>query len=205
MGPLKGAWSAALAGLLCVGGCSGASQEAPVPGREPATLAAGSAPPGSAGTSVTTPVPAGGSGVSVPAGSAEGRPGGAAPPPRGATPPDSTVGLRQDIERLIGDAACQNDSQCRVLPLGAKACGGPEAYVAWSTARTDARQLEALAARYKEARVARNQRLGLVSDCSVVPEPPVRCVPASGASGASGEVGRCQTGAARTGPLPATR
>jgi len=197
MGSLKSACVAALAGLMFMGGCSGASQEAPAPGREPAPAAAGVAPPAPG----TAAGPGNGGGVSVPAASGEGRPGGASPP-RGSPPPDSTLQLRQDIERLIGDAACSDDAQCRALPLGAKACGGPEAYVAWSTARTDARQLEALAARYKEARIARNQRLGLVSDCSIVPEPPVRCVPASGASGGGG---RCQTGAVRTGPLPATR
>lgn len=102
---------------------------------------------------------------------------------------------------MIGDAACRDDSQCRVMPLGAKPCGGPEAYVAYSTARTDERQLEALASRYREARSARNQRLGLVSDCSVVPEPAVRCVPVAGQDAG----GRCQAAVVRGGPLPATR
>jgi hypothetical protein len=123
------------------------------------------------------------------------------PAPRAAGPADPTLELRREIERLIGDAACRDDGQCRALPLGAKPCGGPEAYVAWSTASTDARQLEALAARYREARSARNQRLGLVSDCAVVPEPPVRCVPVAGANAG----GRCQAAAVRGGALPATR
>jgi hypothetical protein len=45
-------------------------------------------------------------------------------------------------------------------------CGGPGGYAAWSVTATDARQLEALAQRYKVAREQRNQRLGL---CRIAP------------------------------------
>ncbi|MBI5720233.1 MAG: hypothetical protein HZC37_21375 [Burkholderiales bacterium] len=137
----------------------------------------------------------------MPAASAEGRPAAGTAPPRAGAPADTTVELRGEILRLVGSAACRDDSQCRALPLGAKPCGGPEGYVAWSTAATDERQLEALAARYKDARQARNQRLGLMSDCAVVPQPPVRCVPAAGAAAG----GRCEAQPARGGPVPATR
>jgi len=139
--------------------------------------------------------------ASVPAAAAEGgRPGAGTAPPR-AAPADASIELRAEILRVIGNAPCRSDSQCRVIALGSKPCGGPEGYATWSTAGTDARELEALAARFKEARQARNQRLGLVSDCSVVPEPPVRCVPAAEAGGAS----RCQALPVRGGPTPATR
>jgi len=183
----------AVAGL-CVASCSGAGS-------------GGSPPPPAAPTSASTPSPvaapatAGAAAGSVPAAAAEGgRPGAANPPPRTA-PADASVELRAEILRVIGNAPCRNDSQCRAIALGSKPCGGPEGYAAWSTAGTDARELDALAARYKEARQARNQRLGLVSDCAVVPEPPVRCVPAAEA----GAAGRCQALPARGGPTPATR
>lgn len=138
---------------------------------------------------------------SVPAAAAEGHPAGTPTPPRAAAPADPSIDLRAEILRLIGTASCRDDSQCRALPLGSKPCGGPEGYVAWSTATTDARQLEALAAHYKGAREARNRRLGLMSDCAVVPEPAVRCVPV--AESTTG--GRCQAVVARGGPVPATR
>ncbi len=173
----------AFAGLLCLSACSGAAREA--------TPIAGPAPVAPA---MPREAPAG----SVPATAAEGT----ATPPRAAAPGDSTTELRAEIVRLIGSAACRDDSQCRALPLGSKPCGGPEGFVAWSTAHSDARQLEALASRYKDARQARNQRLGLMSDCAVVPEPVVRCVPS--AEGAA-SVGRCQALATRGGPGPATR
>ncbi|MCW5634226.1 MAG: hypothetical protein KIT17_12910 [Rubrivivax sp.] len=115
---------------------------------------------------------------------------------------DATGALRDEILRKIGDAACRDDSQCRALPLGSKPCGGPEGYLAWSTLDTGARELEALATRYREARVARNRQLGLVSDCAVVPEPAVRCVAA--AAGVAGS-GTCRVVPGPSGPMPATR
>lgn len=180
-----------LAGMFCLNGCSGPGREGAMP--VPASVGAVGGDAASA--------PAGERPQSVPAAGADSRRGAATPPPRAETPVDSTAGLRQDIERVIGDAACRDDSQCRVLPLGAKPCGGPEAYLAYSTERTDVRQLKALASRYEEARSIRNQRLGLVSDCSVLPEPAVRCVPVAGQSAG----GRCQATVTRGGPLPATR
>jgi hypothetical protein len=121
-------------------------------------------------------------------------------PPRAAIPADVTTELRDEILRLVGTASCREDSQCRSLPMGSKPCGGPEGYLAWSTAATDARQLEALAARYKEARQARNQRSGLMSDCAVVAEPAVRCVATSDGSG-----GRCEAVRGRGALSPAVR
>jgi hypothetical protein len=189
-------WPTAMAMViagLCLGACSGAGREAaPVAGATPGT-------PATSATPVAAREVASGT---VPAAAAEGRPAATAAPPRAAVPDDSAAELRGEIVRLIGSAACRDDSQCRALPLGSKPCGGPEGYVAWSTAQTDARLLEALASRYKDARQARNQRLGLMSDCAVVPEPPVRCVPVADATAAGG---RCQALASRGGPGPALR
>jgi hypothetical protein len=114
---------------------------------------------------------------------------------------DETAELRAELLRLIGPAPCRDDSQCRALPMGSKPCGGPEGYVAWSTAHTDGTKLQALAARYRDARAARNQRLGLMSDCAVVAEPLVRCVP----DGANAPGGRCQAQPGRGGPALLTR
>ena len=139
--------------------------------------------------------------TSLPAAAGEGRAGAAPPSPREPAPADPTVELRAQIERAIGSAACREDSQCRALALGSKPCGGPEGHLAWSTAGTDALALEALATRYKQAREARNQRLGLMSDCALVSPPALRCVPASGEPLG----GTCRAMASRAGPAAATR
>ncbi len=67
----------------------------------------------------------------------------------GCAAADAPAGAEAPMEKiraLIGDAACDSDAQCRTIAIGAKACGGPEAYLAWSTKRTDATALREAAA-----------------------------------------------------------
>ncbi|AKJ29779.1 hypothetical protein [Caldimonas brevitalea] len=94
-----------------------------------------------------------------------------------AAPPDlrSAQALRQEIETAVGDAACTSDAQCRTLPMGAKACGGPERYLPWSTARSDGARLTALSRELETARRAQQRESGMVSNCSMVTDPGARC------------------------------
>jgi hypothetical protein len=79
------------------------------------------------------------------------------------------------VKALIGDAACDDDTQCRTVAIGAKACGGPEAWVAWSTKRTDAAALQSAAAGYNRQRAEEVARSGRASDCMLVADPGARC------------------------------
>ncbi|MGQ3094167.1 MAG: hypothetical protein ACT6RP_12010 [Roseateles sp.] len=88
--------------------------------------------------------------------------------------------LARELRTLIGPASCTADSQCRSLPVGAKACGGPTGYLAWSTKHTDEAALKALVAKQTAAQRHANTRPGLVSDCAVLVDPGARC-----------EAGRC--------------
>ena len=91
------------------------------------------------------------------------------------------------IDALIGEAACRRDDDCRVIGVGANACGGPDAYRAWSVNHTDGPLLEALVARDAAARRQAMERLGIASTCAILPVPGVACVaPASQAA-----MGRC--------------
>jgi hypothetical protein len=98
---------------------------------------------------------------------------GAAAPQAGAAPPPG--GTLAQIQALVGKAECTSDSQCQVLPIGAKACGGPASYLAFSTAKTDPRALQALAERHHAEQQANNQRSGMISNCQVVPVPGAAC------------------------------
>lgn len=80
---------------------------------------------------------------------------------------------REQIRQLIGDAKASDPSQCRVLALGHKACGGPEAYVAYSTEHTDETELLELADHYKNAQQRMQKQERMYSDCAIVPEPKV--------------------------------
>jgi len=92
---------------------------------------------------------------------------------RGAAPPPG--GTLAQIQALIGKAGCTSDSECQVLPVGAKACGGPASYLAYSRAQTNGAEVQALAERYHAEQQASNARSGMVSNCQVVPTPTAAC------------------------------
>lgn len=102
------------------------------------------------------------------------------------TPPPSTTEtdsarLAGELRTLIGSARCSADTQCRTVPVGAKACGGPAAYWAWSSQGTDADALKALAARQAEAHKREVEASGMRSNCAMTTDPGAACV-----------AGRCQ-------------
>jgi hypothetical protein len=98
----------------------------------------------------------------------------AAPPPEPAHA--DPAAWSKELERAIGDAACDHDSQCRTIAVGHKACGGPERWVAWSTKVTDEAKLRALFAPRGAADLPPPERPGLRSNCAIVPDPGAVCV-----------------------------
>ena len=100
-----------------------------------------------------------------------------------ANEPDAAA-REAELLRLIGDAACTGDEQCRTVGVGAKACGGPQSYLAWSTLRTDGSALKAAAAAVEASQRREIERRGIASNCSVLVDPGAYCErPGSGASG----------------------
>lgn len=98
------------------------------------------------------------------------------PPREGAAPAESTASLAAQLRAAIGDASCTENAQCRTLAWGSKACGGPQAYVAWSTTRSDGRTLEELATRHAAAQARDNEASGRMSDCRLLTDPGAQCV-----------------------------
>lgn len=84
--------------------------------------------------------------------------------------------LTAQIDRIIGNAACEVTGQCRVIAVGSKPCGGPWSYRAYSTLKTDVSSLEVTVQRYTDLQKELNQRTGAISDCMFVTEPTVQCV-----------------------------
>jgi hypothetical protein len=93
-------------------------------------------------------------------------PGGSAP--AGAEPPAALV-------RLIADAACTSDSQCRTMAVGTSACGGAERFLVWSTLRTEESALRAAAAAYPGDRPAAVRRGDRYSTCRPLADPGAHC------------------------------
>jgi hypothetical protein len=118
----------------------------------------------------------------------------AAPAAASAPVPQAVAGQGGDtlarIHALVGTPSCSADSQCKTLALGARPCGGPEAYLAYSTARTPEAELHALAQTYQAERHAANTRAGMVSTCLARPDPGAVC-----------QLGACTLGTLATAPV----
>lgn len=98
---------------------------------------------------------------------------GTAPADTSATTPATTLA---DIRRQIGTPTCSDNAQCRTLPVGAMACGGPQEYLPYSTQKSDANALRALSERsYTETKAALTAS-GMVSTCMLKADPGAVCV-----------------------------
>jgi hypothetical protein len=100
----------------------------------------------------------------------------AASPPPDVTASAAATDASAQLRALLGNAACSDDSQCRTVGWGAKACGGPERWIAYSATRTDGAALEQLARQHAEQQRASQARAGIVSNCMYVPDPGAQCV-----------------------------
>jgi hypothetical protein len=103
----------------------------------------------------------------------------ATPPAAAPTAPAAAASnpqtLMDQIQAEIGTARCEQDRQCRSLPIGHKACGGPAGHLAWSTLVGNEARLRTLAQQHEQASRQAQEKRGLVSDCMLVSDPGARC------------------------------
>jgi len=93
-----------------------------------------------------------------------------------ATGQDTAVtSLWQQIKTANADLSCDNSSQCHSLGIGARACGGPENYLAWSSKNHDGARLKELVAQHSAVSRDEDKRKGMMSTCSVVSDPGASC------------------------------
>jgi hypothetical protein len=100
----------------------------------------------------------------------------AAPAQVPAALPTDGPGLGRALDAAIGDAACRSDADCQTVAVGAKACGGPSGYRAYSLLGGQQARILALA----EAQRAASRRAvagsGMASDCMMVTDPGAACL-----------------------------
>lgn len=83
--------------------------------------------------------------------------------------------LRASIESEVTKEKCTNTREWAFAPMGAKACGGPQLYIAYPK-KMETSILERIND-YTEKVKAFNQKYGIISDCMMVNEPAgIRCI-----------------------------
>jgi hypothetical protein len=110
----------------------------------------------------------------------------AAPAP--PTAPGQGATMAQ-LKAAIGAAGCTSNAECKSIGVGAKPCGGPGAYIAWSQRDANAELVRTLAARTTEERKAQIAARGEMGICRVTPDPGASCVIPAGAT-----LGQCALG-----------
>ena len=98
-----------------------------------------------------------------------------ATPPVTPAPAPGGANLAEQIKAEVGNAACDAPQQCQTLAIGAKACGGPERYLAWSNKNSDGKALKALAQAQADASRKLQQSDGMMSTCAIVTDPGATC------------------------------
>jgi len=83
---------------------------------------------------------------------------------------DSThvADLEHAAVALAKTTGCSRDDQCRNVPIGAKACGGPRYYLKYCALGTDTVALFRAVARLDSAERAYNTKYHIVSTCQMI-------------------------------------
>ena len=90
-----------------------------------------------------------------------------------APAPEPTLASLQ-AEAVV--APCTADTECRTVPVGARACGGPEAYLPWSVRAPGADEWRASVAAYTAASERAQAAAGdVMSTCVMQEDPGARC------------------------------
>lgn len=73
------------------------------------------------------------------------------------------------------DLRCSETSDCMVLPMGTKACGGPTSYLVTSRMHRFLDEIEELSSKVTDKEKEYNDRYRVGSDCSIMSPPAVVC------------------------------
>ncbi len=89
---------------------------------------------------------------------------------------EDALRLRDEITAAIGEARCRNLVNCRIVGLGARPCGGPDEFVAYSIWDTDRQHIANLVFEYNLLREDMMLDSDVVGTCEQLQEPGIDCV-----------------------------
>jgi hypothetical protein len=92
-----------------------------------------------------------------------------------AQAPAPTSDLLKQLRAEIGDAACDTSAQCHTIAVGYKACGGPEAYLPWSSKASSEKKIRNLAEAHGTQRKNEVVASGMLSNCMAEMDPGATC------------------------------
>ncbi|MGO3300861.1 MAG: hypothetical protein ACTILD_09190, partial [Pseudoalteromonas sp.] len=88
---------------------------------------------------------------------------------------ESIQQTRKQLNAQI-DTRCDSSTQCQVLPVGNRACGGPSSYIVYSNKTTNLQKIEQLADKVTAQESQFNAQTGMMSICQHLSAPSAQCV-----------------------------
>jgi hypothetical protein len=79
------------------------------------------------------------------------------------------------INAEIDHGICSSDADCTTIPIGEKACGGPERWLACTRESAPKPALQALLGKLITLQKTRNAQSGMSSNCQISPDPGAMC------------------------------
>ncbi len=89
---------------------------------------------------------------------------------------DRLAAVFNQIQQLSSDNQCKVKSDCGLLEIGHRACGGPAGYEVYSQLNPQKDKLLELAKTHQAMQRKENIKSGRMSTCEVIPEPLFGCV-----------------------------
>jgi hypothetical protein len=84
--------------------------------------------------------------------------------------------LKENFAALIADKTCDNSSQCRVIAVGSRACGGPSSYAVFSSKMANKNKVNTLADKVTKYESQYNAQTGRMSICQHLVAPSTQCI-----------------------------
>lgn len=84
--------------------------------------------------------------------------------------------MGKEIQEFAKNKACSNGDDCRTMPMGAKACGGPTNYIIYALSKTDEKVLTEKVKQYTDFQKELNIKYNRSSDCLFLSPPTVDCL-----------------------------
>lgn len=89
-------------------------------------------------------------------------------------PADPVSASRAALTRTLV-LGCRESADCATVGIGARACGGPEQYLAYAVRDTPAAALRQAAEKYARLRKQQLEERGEMSTCELLPDPGAQC------------------------------